>query len=342
VKDFVEDVEMENQDLHAVSNEVLFSTMKTLRDKECQTTADAIRYLAEIERRGIYRDAGFSSLFTYLTIELGYSEGSASRRCRAVKCYQDSPESVYELLRSGRVTLTSLAEVTPVITSENREAVLKAVEGSSRREAQEVAASFGAPVQSRKPTVKARKVIVEAAASAPGLFDERPASEPVTEERYEFNFEITPEVKALFDEARAFLGHHDVAVVFEKLIKNYLRTKKGSARKETKPTLTDKGTATPVNATPGKPRKAIPASVKREVLKRDNCQCTFTAADGRRCAERVSLHFDHRIPVAVGGRNEAENLRLLCPQHNQLEAERYFGPAFVRNIRQRSSDEERR
>jgi 5-methylcytosine-specific restriction endonuclease McrA len=245
---------------------------------------------------------------------------------------------VYELLRSGRVTLTSLAEVTPVLTNENREAVLKAVEGSSRREAQEVAVAFGAPAQSRKATVRARKVVVRPSSSAPDLFEERPISEPVTEARYEFNFEMTPEVKALFDEARALLGHHDVAVVFEKLIKNYLRTKKGSVKRKPRATLTDKGNSAPMKLAPRKSRKAIPVSVKREVLKRDKCQCTFTAADGRRCTERVSLQFDHRIPVAAGGGNQAENLRLLCPEHNQLEAERYFGPAFVHNIRQRSSE----
>src|SRR5690242_3386331 len=95
MKVLVEKLQMETCELNGISNEALFATVRNLREKECQTTADMIRYLAEIDRRGIYQDAGFSSLFTYLTEGLGYSEGSAARRCRAVRCYTDSPETVY-------------------------------------------------------------------------------------------------------------------------------------------------------------------------------------------------------------------------------------------------------
>jgi 5-methylcytosine-specific restriction endonuclease McrA len=326
--------QMEKGSLKEITNEALFSKVRSLRGNECHVIADIIRHLAEIDERGIYRDAGFPSLFKYLTDELGYSEGSAVRRCRAVKVFRESPDSVYELLSFGKVTLSSLAEVTPVITPENQKEVLNAVVGSSRRDAQRVAAAYGAPVLSRKPSIRAKKVLVRQSSAAPGLFDPVPASEGVTEERYGFNFDVTPEVKAMFDEARALLGHHDVAVVFEKLLKNYLRKKKGPVQKKTR--------ATQPESIPGhrKSRTAIPVAVKREVRRRDDCRCTFRAPDGKRCSERVSLQFDHRVPVAVGGGNEIENLRLLCPQHNQLEAERYFGPAFVEAHRQRCGKRE--
>ena len=231
---------------------------------------------------------------------------------------------------AGKVTLTSLAEVTPVMTSENRDEVLKAVEGSSRRDAQRVAASYGVPVPPRKPSVRAKKVLVQKSSATPGLFDAAPTFEPQTEERFGFNFDVTPEVKALFDEARALIGHHDIAVVFEKLLKNYLGKKNGVGKRSAK-------ASAPKASPTRKARKAIPVLVKREVRKRDDCRCTFTAPDGKRCSERVDLHFDHRVPVAIGGGNDADNLRLLCPEHNQLQAERYFGSTFIREVRQRTS-----
>lgn len=55
-------------------------------------------------------------------------------------------------------------------------------------------------------------------------------------------------------------------------------------------------------------RKAIPAAAKREAW--DDC-------DGRcqHCCITLGLddyHFDHVVPVALGGENTAENLQVLC------------------------------
>jgi hypothetical protein len=65
--------------------------------------------------------------------------------------------------------------------------------------------------------------------------------------------------------------------------------------------------------------------VKREVLRRDGCQCTFVSHDGVRCAEKNYLHLDHIQPFALGGKSSVDNLRLLCSKHNQLLAQKTFG-----------------
>ena len=68
----------------------------------------------------------------------------------------------------------------------------------------------------------------------------------------------------------------------------------------------------------------IPIEVKREV--RDKCggQCAFIGTNGKRCPARHGLQFDHVQPFALGGGNDAENLRLMCPAHNRLLAEQVF------------------
>jgi len=38
---------------------------------------------------------------------------------------------------------------------------------------------------------------------------------------------------------------------------------------------------------------------------------------------------DHVVPVAKGGATTLKNLRLLCPAHNQYEADRTFGAGFM-------------
>ncbi len=58
-----------------LSNEILITELVALRGKERAVVAETVRYLSELEVRGSYREAGYSSLFTFCTEHLGYSEG---------------------------------------------------------------------------------------------------------------------------------------------------------------------------------------------------------------------------------------------------------------------------
>ncbi len=73
----------------------------------------------------------------------------------------------------------------------------------------------------------------------------------------------------------------------------------------------------------------VPAAVRDEVWRRDGGQCTYTSDAGRRCQCRAQLELDHVTPIARGGASTADNLRLRCRRHNQLEAERTFGRGFM-------------
>jgi 5-methylcytosine-specific restriction endonuclease McrA len=77
-------------------------------------------------------------------------------------------------------------------------------------------------------------------------------------------------------------------------------------------------------------RRAIPARVRHAVWKRDQGRCTYVGVNGRRCRTRRLLEFDHARPVALGGGSTVDELRLRCRAHNQFEAERTFGRAFMR------------
>lgn len=69
----------------------------------------------------------------------------------------------------------------------------------------------------------------------------------------------------------------------------------------------------------------IPRATRDLVLLRDGQQCTYVGPTGCRCEARTNLHVDHIHPYALGGGNEAENLRVLCAAHNGRLAERTFG-----------------
>jgi len=77
----------------------------------------------------------------------------------------------------------------------------------------------------------------------------------------------------------------------------------------------------------------IPARIREEVLERDGHRCTFVSAEGHRCSEQCGLQLDHFVPFARGGESTVENLRAMCPAHNQLLAERALGKSFMEQKR---------
>lgn len=62
-------------------------------------------------------------------------------------------------------------------------------------------------------------------------------------------------------------------------------------------------------------KRHIPTKLKAAIWKRDNGRCTY-----KNCESTHFLEYDHIKPLARGGKTEANNLRLLCRTHNQLEA----------------------
>ena len=76
-------------------------------------------------------------------------------------------------------------------------------------------------------------------------------------------------------------------------------------------------------------KRHLPAAVVQAVFLRDGKQCSYVSLDGRRCGARRCLELDHIEPLAVGGEDTIENLRLRCRAHNQRYARQYFGSSRV-------------
>lgn len=68
----------------------------------------------------------------------------------------------------------------------------------------------------------------------------------------------------------------------------------------------------------------IPASVKREVWRRDQGRCAFVAAGGARCDSASGVEFHHVRPFAAGGEATARNIEMRCRAHNGFEWERHL------------------
>jgi len=70
----------------------------------------------------------------------------------------------------------------------------------------------------------------------------------------------------------------------------------------------------------------VPAHVQRAVWARDDGQCAFVGAGGRRCDATTFLEFHHLSPYIASGEATVENVALRCRAHNQYEADLFFAP----------------
>jgi hypothetical protein len=144
---------------------------------------------------------------------------------------------------------------------------------------------------------------------------------PLAPERYKVQFTISRGTQETLRQVQALARHAipsgDLAEIFDRALTLLLKD------------LQRRRCATVTS--PRAPREVagcsrqIPASVKREVWRRDDGRCAFAGRDGR-CTERSFLEYHHVKPYAAGGLATAANIELRCRAHNAYEASLFFGP----------------
>jgi len=69
-------------------------------------------------------------------------------------------------------------------------------------------------------------------------------------------------------------------------------------------------------------RKAIPATIRRQVYQRDAYTCVLCGVTGEGTTHTEKMkgfEIDHKEPHAAGGTSELENLRVLCRKCNRTK-----------------------
>ena len=103
--------ESENISLKHIRNDQLLLQTKNLVQKERQINIQVLQHLQEIEKRKLYLDRGFPSLFEYAVKELGYSHSAAYRRIKTMRLCRDIPQAASKI-KTGSLNLTTCFPVT--------------------------------------------------------------------------------------------------------------------------------------------------------------------------------------------------------------------------------------
>jgi len=157
-----------------LSDAALIARVKTMAERERQTTAELIALLAELDARRLYLGAGCSSLFTYCTQVLHLSEHAAYGRIEAARAARRFPV-ILERLTDKILTLTAVCLLAPLLTAVNHLDLLNAarygsvMEVSARSLARTAAArsedSSSSTTSSRSRRVERRRLVIFSSAA---------------------------------------------------------------------------------------------------------------------------------------------------------------------------------
>ena len=302
--------------LESITESDLGKNLESLCTKEREIISEVVAHLAELDRRGNYKAQGYSSLFSYCTEKLGYSEGAAMRRIKAARCLKDNPE-IYQKLRAGKLTLCAISELSKVMTQENKTELLSVTEGQSKRAVEKIVAQLLPPVVSKKEAVRVKKVVVNGSGSLRDPSSSLVSPPPASELKYSLTLEVDQEFMQLLEKAKGYSGVAPTQEILKRTLRQFIERKVPKSRKASAPKV--------------KVTRHIPAATRSRVFERDNHQCSYVGPTGKRCTETRHLQVDHLRPWALGGGHEVENLRLLCPGHNRFVAEEVFGKEKIQS-----------
>ena len=254
------------------------------------------------------------------------------------------------MLAEGTLTLTALCLLSRHLTPANHRSVLDTARYSTKREVEaQVAALQPKPPAlafvRKAPTPVAtgtrhrttEQPLLCSGTRLPGSQPDAQASEkigqvatiqprqisrltPLAPDTYKVQLTVSRATHDKLREAQDLMRHvvptGDLALIFDRaisLLLEELRRRRWAAAERPRPSH---------DAKPGS--RHVPATVKREVWRRDGGRCAFVGKAGR-CSERGLLELHHVVPFADGGLTTSANLQLRCRAHNAYEAQQYFG-----------------
>ncbi len=329
--------------------------LQELLRRERFALAEFLVALADFDRRRLWIDLGHSSLFYFLHRELGLSKGAAHYRKTAAELIQRFPDLV-EPIRDGRLCLTTVVELSKVLTPENREEVLPRFFHLSKSEAKEVAVEIQPaqlpPLRDVVTTVRttppalltagpdlghvvhpANQLPTRQPAPAPTLAPVPPSGptasvDPLTKDTSRVHVTVSRRFLAKLDAARDALFHSKPGAGLEEILEaglDLLLERAASRRGRVKKPLRQPRPS----VDPGHVPSHVPAHVRRAVWERDGGRCQWPLASGGICGSTRGVELDHRVARALGGPPTIENLRCLCRLHNDLAAREAFGDALM-------------
>ena len=275
-----------------ISDTKLLEETKKVAKQEQLKTLELLTFLAEVDRRMAYVRLGYTSLFAYLTQELGYSGSEAALRVNAMRLIKKVP-AAQEKIATGALTLSTAASIQSFARTENVDVKELVVECE------------------HKSTREVTKI----------LEDRREIK------KVEFTIRLTGSAAEKFTRLKKHFPELGDCELIESVVEEKLTRVKLNEKKIDEVKVEDQQDVKNIHVDrDGYKRMAISRATLRTLLTRAQNQCEhIDKKTMKRCQERRQLQSDHIYPVAWGGANDLANLRILCRTHNMASAVSCFG-----------------
>lgn len=288
--------------------------------------------IQQIDSQKLFRDLGYSSLFTYIVNALKLSESQAFNFINVARKANEVPELKKQIL-TGTLSVSKARKIVPVLTSGNqKEWIPKAIALPQKEIERQVAdTQLGLRIPERI----------------------RPKGKGRTELRCGLSVELEGELKRVQDllakkRRRAvtleetlketiefYLVKNDpVAKAKQKLSQTFRKATKRKPNTQISrllppETAVEMRTGSKAVARQGKvpagssrhipaaPSRYIPTAVRRTVHARDEGRCRHREPDGKRCGQTRWVELHHLRAFALGGLHDAQNLITLCNAHHK-------------------------
>ena len=318
----ISNTELEKRLLHFVAQERKLLHIVLLHTKE-------------IETRKLYLEKSRSSLYEYLTKDVGYSSSAAQRRIEGARLLKEIPE-LSNQLEDGKINLSQVCEIARAvkqsdekISRDQKLSLLKSIECKTTSETQLIVAhtlDLELKALEVKRIQKDESVRLEITLS---------------KEQYEKLLKCRDlESHTLLNRKNREqygLQHSaglELSDVIELLCEQKLKsiaasaTRRAKKLEEPKPEICEPTNklkiASKLRRSKSQPeverkRKGITSKIRKEVIQKLKvCQYRDSLSQ-KICGSSFLLQIDHLTPQWAGGSHEGENLTLLCANHNRLK-----------------------
>ena len=301
-------------DISLLNDKKLLNDTMDLVKKERKTTSEILEHLEEIERRRLFCDLKYSSLFEYCTKELKYSEAQAYRRIDAMRLGKRIPK-VKEGISQGELTLTNvnllsdLFKKTDIKDKKRQEKIVLQMSNTSKVECERKIKSIKKQ-EGIKDTVK------------------KEIRQKDGEDKIRLHISMNKKTMGKINKLKGLLAHKKnystdelIDLMADHLIEK-LENKKFKAKRN-------------IEKENIKRSRYIKKKVKEEVYLKSNKRCV-------NCGSTFGLEFDHKnTPYAKGGNNNTGNLQLLCRncntrksilEYGQNKMDRFINPTSLAKV----------
>ncbi|MFN7905057.1 MAG: HNH endonuclease [Pseudobdellovibrionaceae bacterium] len=347
-----------NNETHAkievsnLSDDALISAVRNLVKSERRIMHLVLLHIQEIDNRRLYLKLGYTSLYQYLTQELGYAENAAYDRMQGARLLKSNP-NISKKIEEGALNLSQLVKVSACLKQERKDGkivspaltqkLFQQIENKTKFETEMILAQTFQHVPEQTQKIKPQQdgsvvlqitltqeqfeIFKQAQNLLSHLVPDQSFSETITYLAKAYYKKVQGKGERISADKKRSVGGSPLTNLQEA---DYQSSKivKSMDQSVTERNLTQGFVEKPlvVTSSPKKQnsRKYISVHLKRVLFGKSNYSCEFVHPEtGKKCCSKYQLQIDHFDPLALGGSDDRRNLRVLCAVHNRAEAESF-------------------